>query len=263
MVRFQSTHPRGVRRASATFLAATARVSIHAPAWGATWYTSQTSSPLLSFNPRTRVGCDINADIDRWNYDQFQSTHPRGVRHRQRPAASVPAAVSIHAPAWGATHAILLFQQTKIQFQSTHPRGVRPGGVGGTSLFSPCFNPRTRVGCDAMTPCASGWIFPGFNPRTRVGCDMPGIVPVKGHDQFQSTHPRGVRPGPHSPRSIPAWFQSTHPRGVRQGRFDGGAGALRVSIHAPAWGATTGMRATCRKVGAFQSTHPRGVRRRI
>ena len=123
---FQSTHPRGVRRASATFLAATARVSIHAPAWGATWYTSQTSSPLLSFNPRTRVGCDINADIDRWNYDQFQSTHPRGVRHRQRPAASVPAAVSIHAPAWGATHAILLFQQTKIQFQSTHPRGVRP-----------------------------------------------------------------------------------------------------------------------------------------
>ena len=80
MVRFQSTHPRGVRRASATFLAATARVSIHAPAWGATWYTSQTSSPLLSFNPRTRVGCDINADIDRWNYDQFQSTHPRGVR---------------------------------------------------------------------------------------------------------------------------------------------------------------------------------------
>ena len=54
-------------------------VSIHAPVWGATllsaWYDDS-----QSFNPRTRVGCDM-----RWiNY-------------------LVVALVSIHAPVWGAT----------------------------------------------------------------------------------------------------------------------------------------------------------------
>ena len=59
--------------------------------------------PFPGFNPRTRVGCDLSlwlalyrvsvsihapawgataAAINKFNYDaQFQSTHPRGVRH--------------------------------------------------------------------------------------------------------------------------------------------------------------------------------------
>ena len=54
-------------------------VSIHAPVWGATLYHKHLVFQQ-SFNPRTRVGCDINAN-----------------------PASAPKAVSIHAPVWGAT----------------------------------------------------------------------------------------------------------------------------------------------------------------
>ena len=55
-------------------------------------------------------------------------------------------------------------------------------------------------------------------------------------------------------------FQSTHPRGVRL-RVAGGPGAGgMVSIHAPAWGATTRALGCRPTENRFQSTHPRGVR---
>ena len=56
-------------------------------------------------------------------------------------------------------------------------------------------------------------------------------------------------------------FQSTHPRGVRRPQDGVGpaAGAL-VSIHAPAWGATSLSCNIPPRRGGFQSTHPRGVR---
>ena len=56
-------------------------VSIHAPAWGATWTGRRYIPCGYRFNPRTRVGCDRQG-------------------HGQ---AAQPAPVSIHAPAWGAT----------------------------------------------------------------------------------------------------------------------------------------------------------------
>ena len=111
----------------------------------------------------------------------------------------------------------------------------------------------------------------GFNPRTRVGCDSGCLLNSETTvREFQSTHPRGVRPGFHgggrhrrhcfNPRtrvgcdrhragalSVGGGFQSTHPRGVRLGLFaqfrDHGAG---VSIHAPAWGATQPVAETVR-----------------
>ena len=145
--KFQSTHPRGVRLGGGRTTDGRIAVSIHAPAWGATWYTSQTSSLLLSFNPRTRVGCDscgfavnsvqlsfnprtrVGCDGDAarpaGGNVTFQSTHPRGVRLGDQFQGHLSQPVSIHAPAWGATH---------------HRPG-RPCGYAG-------FNPRTRVGCD-------------------------------------------------------------------------------------------------------------------
>ena len=56
-IRFQSTHPYGVRldeqpRFPYTF------VSIHAPIWGATIYYFRRNIVFLSFNPRTHMGCD-------------------------------------------------------------------------------------------------------------------------------------------------------------------------------------------------------------
>ena len=58
-----------------------ANVSIHAPAWGATNTGRHAQIIVQSFNPRTRVGCD----------------------NMIRLLGSPETTVSIHAPAWGAT----------------------------------------------------------------------------------------------------------------------------------------------------------------
>ena len=54
---------------------------------------------------------------------------------------------------------------------------------------------------------------------------------------FQSTHPRGVRHSNSDMTNSEKMFQSTHPRGVRLVVFKKLV-KLRVSIHAPARGAT-------------------------
>ena len=122
---FQSTHPRGVRHWLVVFINPIEKISIHAPARGATSHFK----------------------VNIFKYILFQSTHPRGVR-----------------PVYLYKHSLVFI------FQSTHPRGVRP-----KSLLMPCgqlsyFNPRTREGCD------------GHMGSNR----LPSL-------RFQSTHPRGVR----------------------------------------------------------------------
>jgi len=102
------------------------RVSIHAPAWGATHRCFLVSSPRLFQSTRPR-GARLNVTpqtISRWI--KFQSTRPRGARlmsesnaprkpefQSTRPRGARPKLmllrmrrlqVSIHAPAWGATH---------------------------------------------------------------------------------------------------------------------------------------------------------------
>ena len=150
---------------------------------------------IIGFNPRTRTGCDGDAYLRYPIKDvsihapargatrrittlkttqQFQSTHPHGVRHKF-------------------TH----FITASGRFQSTHPHGVRQNSASGFPGYS-CFNPRTRTGCDvygsACPKCSAGfqsthphgvrpfidWFFTpftGFNPRTRTGCDVysPGV----------------------------------------------------------------------------------------
>ena len=101
--RFQSTHPRGVRRVMDPEDYANIWVSIHAPAWGATRQVSAVCVWSCSFNPRTRVGCDISSSMLSMNPAGFQSTHPRGVRRIGKRLPRVNKKVSIHAPAWGAT----------------------------------------------------------------------------------------------------------------------------------------------------------------
>ena len=78
------------------------RISIHAPAWGATICAGRASRAAANFNPRTRVGCDvigyqlvmwiiISIHAPAWGATQSEDTLPS------------LAAISIHAPAWGAT----------------------------------------------------------------------------------------------------------------------------------------------------------------
>ena len=110
----------------ASFLAGSASVSIHAPAWGATL----TRPPVLPVS------------------SLFQSTRPRGARRQTLAFGKVASAVSIHAPAWGATFRYVFPLCNLGQFQSTRPRGARRE-IGGAFQGAPGFNPRARVGRDA------------------------------------------------------------------------------------------------------------------
>ena len=78
--------------------------------------------------------------------------------------------------------------------------------------------------------------------------------------EFQSTHPRGVRPSLFAKDLLTGLFQSTHPRGVRL--FTAGLvlGLTAISIHAPTRGATKMWQSPLVVLKGFQSTHPRGVR---
>ena len=185
------------------------------------------------FNPRARVGRDD--DVARLGR----------VHH-----------ISIHAPAWGATASSRSTAASR-QFQSTRPRGARP--CGRTSLARDSdFNPRARVGRDTTSRCCE--------PTGEISIHAPAWGATAGSLRyslrviFQSTRPRGARqrgvlPAPPLPHFNPrarvgrdpmsdfsscreATFQSTRPRGARL-RYMGVRKILvKISIHAPAWGAT-------------------------
>jgi len=227
----------GSDRRFAFTLGTALRVSIHAPARGATPEALQHGLKSRSFNPRSREGSDPGNDGAGAKVSVFQSTLPRG----ERPQAAIKRVhghlVSIHAPARGATLS---------------------GPTGGAILLS--FNPRSREGSDpalpqpsppsrmvsihaparGATPCGGdGAGHVGrFNPRSREGSDLGQSSGIRPTGQFQSTLPRGER------RTGP----------------DQLTGCTRVSIHAPARGATVTVYLTGSLYVPFQSTLPRGER---
>src|SRR5271166_1655784 len=176
---FQSTPPQGGRPQRQRSVILDLRVSIHAPAGGATSSPAPASAECARFNPRPRRGGDMivksyegkirefqstppqgGRRIDRWTALaslMFQSTPPQGGRRiatRYRPAER---AVSIHAPAGGAT-----------QNSSTGRADRR------------CFNPRPRRGGDPEQRCCRITQSVCFNPRPRRGGDSLAEVQVKG-----------------------------------------------------------------------------------
>ena len=78
-----------------------------------------------------------------------------------------------------------------------------------------------------------------FNPRTREGCDLVLTQTVCQLKLFQSTHPWRVR------LEETIWAENR----------------LKISIHAPVKGATTGLSKIMLILLLFQSTHPWRVRR--
>ena len=121
---FQSTHPRGVRLIYNLFGSLLYKISIHAPARGATRSAQLQHLLLRNFNPRTREGCD-EARL-------LVSTANADFNPRTRE---------------GCDCIVLQFQSFHQTFQSTHPRGVRPRRQGCHPQPRD-FNPRTREGCD-------------------------------------------------------------------------------------------------------------------
>ncbi len=100
---FQSTHPRGVRQDQPYTPMRPIVVSIHAPAWGATDGSIRLPFSHGSFNPRTRVGCDTPASQPRLRWTGFNPRTRVGCDDDHERRLTRLEAVSIHAPAWGAT----------------------------------------------------------------------------------------------------------------------------------------------------------------
>ena len=105
-------------------------ISIRAPAWGATHSEYVITIDLKNFNPRSRVGSDLN---DIFGYSLFD--------------------ISIRAPAWGAT--------SNGQWSGASAGYFNPRSHEGSDLLLTCrptkmthFNPRSHEGSDAQCiPC--------------------------------------------------------------------------------------------------------------
>ena len=123
----------------------------------------------------------------------FQSTLPRGERLYSGQYTCSSCAISIHAPARGATSSSSYCKQS-----------------------SSNFNPRSREGSDhKFISSASKMRY--FNPRSREGSDIqPTRNKRETADKFQSTLPRGERLVFRDPFMQSAGFQSTLPRGERR-----------------------------------------------
>ena len=168
---------------------------------------------------------------------QFQSTLPRGERRACRSSSRQRTLVSIHAPARGATASSSSHQAASSSFQSTLPRGERPDAHVRLVVAVQRFNPRSREGSDTTPP-----VHPAttrrFNPRSREGSDCHSL---RASDQVTCFNPR-----------------SREGSDCRFGFYLGKA--LRVSIHAPARGATRQPASARNLTPQFQSTLPRGER---
>ena len=188
----------------------------------------------------------------------FQSTPPRGGRREARDSAAPDSAVSIHAPARGATRRRFDRRDGDAGFNPRPRAGGDPVRASSTacsadvSIHAPargatrpvrsahvrprvCFNPRPRAGGDRLRALAS--------TRDDVSIHAPARGATRGRDidapTRSSFNPRprvggDLRLAQASSRSV---FQSTPPRGGRPSTLDA---APRVS--------------------PFQSTPPRGGR---
>ena len=167
-------------------------VSTHAPAWGATSNTNNGSRLANSFNPRSRMGSDLQKAGLSPSMMMFQPTLPHGERPRwltcpaltlgfnprsrmgsdaaQLNQASIRLAVSTHAPAWGATGQIFGTKKTKV-FQPTLPHGERHHSPVQQALRRSVSTHAPAWGA-TMVLVTLRFLIKRFNPRSRMGSDF-------------------------------------------------------------------------------------------
>ena len=165
-------------------------------------------------------------------------------------------AVSIHAPARGATGAVQVAGR-EARFQSTRPHGARRAGrLLGQGPVG--FNPRARTGRDLGEHAAALALEVSIHAPAR-GATFWQHAPALAREVSIHAPPRGAtNDGLESTYS--ALFQSTRPHGARPHAQGLAHAAAAVSIHAPARGATV-MRPRFAPKRLFQSTRPHGARR--
>ena len=145
--------------------------------------------------------------------------------------------ISIHAPARGATKRSERIKHNK-----------------------PDFNPRSRKGSDLYRTHLCR-LMCYFNPRSRKGSDRKRVKNESSRTNFNPRSRKGSDDLRYDIATLGVLFQSTLPQGERPLPFHNLLNVSRISIHAPARGATK-----CHQGGLplqpFQSTLPQGERRR-
>ena len=122
-----------------------------------------------------------------------------------------------------------------------------------------CFNPRTHTGCDFRTYAhLVGWLAVSIHAPTRGATFMAHLSKIFT-EQFQSTHPHGVRPFGCLTEPWHSEFQSTHPHGVRRLRPSSLAERIWFQSTHP-HGVRPWQHNNMVATSMFQSTHPHGVR---
>ena len=129
-------------------------VSIHAPARGATLDGNGFPHAHTGFNPRSRTGSDKGRGRMGGIERLFQSTLPHGERPPNPPNNSFNLTVSIHAPARGATAGRCFYPPPEAV-------SIHAPARGATCRWPPSRRPRNR-----------------FNPRSRTGSDLPFCRPL-------------------------------------------------------------------------------------
>ena len=148
------------------------KISIHAPAWGATLGRPHDKGRTEYFNPRSRVGSDKNSPVATPSSSNFNPRSRVGSDTKKHCFVRL-LDISIHAPAWGAT-ALAQASSARLPFQSTLPRGERHyaqmsiQGYVDISIHAPAWGAtRTHARRRARNN--------DFNPRSRVGSDVTAL----------------------------------------------------------------------------------------
>ena len=176
------------------------------------------AQPYSCFDPRARMGRDHRSGGSSETPSGFD---PRARMGRDCRRASVQPHcrnVSIHAPAWGATlQRPAVFVAISMAFRSTRPHGARLPRPARYAI-------RRSVSIHA----------PAWGATVSVD---PLVTVVDG---FRSTRPHGARPGASSAcEQLGERFDPRARMGRDADRSDGPTCYVDVSIHAPAWGATS------------------------
>ena len=144
-------------------------ISIHAPAWGATWNQPDRYIPLLQFLSTPPRGERLPQTAGSKGCTLFLSTPPRG--ERPRFVRWIAGARNFYPrPRVGSDGLLVVLLMQSAVFLSTPPRGERLWAIAFYVRFRPYFYPRPRVGSDSCTDTAT----------------LPDV-------EFLSTPPRGER----------------------------------------------------------------------
>ena len=191
-MKFQSTHPHGVRRAAVARIYRPGCVSIHAPSRGATWEDVRNTILVIKFQSTHPHGVRPTPELMPIARTAFQSTHPHGVRLW---------------PSFGRCCECRCFNpRTLTGCDSSYT--VQQQGSHGVSIHAP-----SRGATDKTNPNQKHLTVSIHAPSR--GATLPSKQAIMLYGMFQSTHPHGVRRGCWSKKPIGSMFQSTHPHGVR------------------------------------------------